>query len=195
MKSPLLIRLSPIFAIFALGMAVEATSAEVDFVHQIVPILKQHCIDCHGGDKAKGGFSINTRLLFLDDDTAKPGDAAASYFLELIEGTDPEVQMPPGEKAACPRPAGRDPEAVGQRRHEVGGGIHLRPTDLRATSATTHDPELPAITDHRENPVDRFIDHYLARWKNSPARGNRRRTFLRRIPPRSHRAASRPRRK
>jgi hypothetical protein len=72
--------------------------AEVDFVHQVVPILKKHCSECHGGEEAKGGFSINTRNLFLDDATAAPGDAAGSYFLELIEETDPDMQMPPEKK-------------------------------------------------------------------------------------------------
>ncbi len=57
---------------------------EVDFAHDVVPILRQHCVKCHGGGEAKGGFSINTRELFLDGDAAEPGDAANSHFLELI---------------------------------------------------------------------------------------------------------------
>ena len=161
MKSPLLIRLSPIFAIFALGMAVEATSAEVDFVHQVVPILKQHCSGCHGGDKAKGGFSINTRLLFLDDDTAKPGDAAASYFLELIEGTDPEEQMPPEKKPRVPAPQVAILKQWVNEGMKWEAGFTFGIPTYEPPLKPRH-PELPSITDGRSNPIDRIIDHYLA---------------------------------
>ena len=36
-------------------------AAKVDFSHQIVPILREHCSECHTGDKKKGGFSLNDR--------------------------------------------------------------------------------------------------------------------------------------
>ena len=76
--------------------------ANVDFVHSVVPILKEHCGDCHSGEESKGGFSINTRELFLDDDTAVPGDADASYFIELILEKDPDFMMPPEKKERVP---------------------------------------------------------------------------------------------
>ncbi|MCG8599514.1 MAG: hypothetical protein MI807_05185, partial [Verrucomicrobiales bacterium] len=61
-----------------------SAQAEVDFSHDIVPILQTHCAECHGGEEAEGGFSLNTRELFLDDETAIPGKAGESYFIELI---------------------------------------------------------------------------------------------------------------
>lgn len=67
----------------------------IDFAHEVVPILKKHCVNCHGGSEAKGGFSLNTRDLFLDSGAATPGDATDSYFLELIASDDTELQMPP----------------------------------------------------------------------------------------------------
>ena len=75
-------------------LCVSSTEA-IDFAHEVVPILKKHCVKCHGGSEAKGGFSLNSRDLFLESDAAAPGDATSSYFLELIASTDPDLQMPP----------------------------------------------------------------------------------------------------
>src|SRR6056297_1981440 len=94
-KSPFLVALS------ALALSVQA-KAEVDFVHQVVPILKEHCSECHAGEEAEGGFSMNTRELFLDDDTAEPGKAHESYFIDLIYDPDPDYQMPPDDKPRVP---------------------------------------------------------------------------------------------
>jgi hypothetical protein len=135
--------------------------AEVDFVHQVVPILKKHCSECHGGEEAKGGFSINTRNLFLDDATAAPGDAAGSYFLELIEETDPDMQMPPEKKERVA------PEHIAILKQWVNEGMKWEPGFT--FGVTTYEPplqprlpELPPVTEGRTNPVDRFIDHHLA---------------------------------
>jgi hypothetical protein len=163
-----------------LSLGCKTLRAEVDFVHQIVPILKEHCIDCHGGDKAKGGFSLNTKELFLEDDAATPGDATASYFLELVEETDPEVQMPPEKKPRVPAAhLALLKEWVNEGMKWEAGFTFGLPTyepPLRPRM-----PELPAITDHRENPVDRFIDHYLTMEKLPRPAGIDDATFLRRI--------------
>ena len=162
MKSPLFNCLT---SILAQGIAVSsAISAEVDFVHQVVPILKQHCSGCHGGDKAKGGFSINTRALFLDDETAKPGDAASSYFLELIEESDAELQMPPEKKPRVPA------ANIAILKQWINEGMNWEPgfTFGKATyepPLRPRRPELPSVTGGRENSVDRFIDQYLAKNK------------------------------
>jgi hypothetical protein len=38
----------------------------VDFSHEIVPILREHCAECHAGDKKKGGFSFNDRKALME---------------------------------------------------------------------------------------------------------------------------------
>lgn len=55
----------------ALGMCVWAIllphsqGKDIDFVHQVAPILKEYCGKCHIGEKKKGGLSFNTRTLMV----------------------------------------------------------------------------------------------------------------------------------
>lgn len=72
--------------------------AEVDFAHQVVPILEKHCVECHGGDESKGGLSINTRELIMDKDVIEPGKPEESLFIEVLTDEDPDFRMPPPDK-------------------------------------------------------------------------------------------------
>lgn len=166
-------------ALFAFAL-LPAARAEIDFAHQVVPILKEHCSECHGGEEAKGGFSLNTRELFLDKEAAVPGDAAGSYFLELIEDTDPDFQMPPPKKARVPA------EAIAVLKAWIDEGMKWEPgytfgIPTYEPPLKPRRPELPPVTEGRENPVDRLVDAYLAEHtlpRPDPADDA---TFLRRV--------------
>lgn len=54
---------SPLLAGLLLTLSLGA--APVDFAHEVVPILRKHCAECHTGDKKKGGLSMNTRASLL----------------------------------------------------------------------------------------------------------------------------------
>ncbi|BCX47519.1 hypothetical protein HAHE_14270 [Haloferula helveola] len=72
--------------------------AEVDFAHEVVPLLQKHCVECHGGEKSKGGFSMNTRALVLDADVTDTEKPDRSLLLELVLSDDPDEKMPPPDK-------------------------------------------------------------------------------------------------
>lgn len=136
--------------------------AEVDFVHEIVPVLKQHCAECHGGEESEGGFSINTRKLFLDDDSAVPGDPGESYFLQLIEDTDPDYQMPPEDKDRVPA------EQLALLKRWVAEGMKWEPgftfgAPVYEPPLRPRTPDLPPARNGRDHPVDRIVDEYLSR--------------------------------
>jgi hypothetical protein len=61
---------------------------KIDFVHQVMPVLKKNCAECHTEGKKKGGLSMNTRSEFLaggeGGEVAVPGDPDESYFLEVV---------------------------------------------------------------------------------------------------------------
>lgn len=72
---------------------------EVDFNTEVKPIINKKCISCHGGVKAKVGFS----LLFEEEALAPnesgkpaiiPGHADESELIRRITETDPEQRMP-----------------------------------------------------------------------------------------------------
>src|ERR1700761_2540719 len=72
---------------------------EIDFNTQVKPIINRKCITCHGGVRAKGGFS----LLFQQDALAKtesgkpaiiPGDPDQSEMIRRLTLDDPEERMP-----------------------------------------------------------------------------------------------------
>ena len=72
---------------------------KVDFVHEVMPILKRHCAECHTGQKKKGGLSMNTRASFLagseNGKVAVPGKPSDSFFLQSIQSKDSDERMPP----------------------------------------------------------------------------------------------------
>ena len=51
--------------LFALLFLPFTLSAKIDFAHQVMPILKKNCAECHTDGKKKGGLSMNTRAEFL----------------------------------------------------------------------------------------------------------------------------------
>lgn len=154
--------------------------AKVDFVHEVVPILKKHCVECHGAGEAKGGFSLNTRELFLEDDAALPGDPEKSPFLQLIRAEDPDDRMPPKKKAAV------SDEELEVLRRWVAEGLNWESGFTFGTPAYEpplqhRNPELPSAREGREHPVDRLIDAYLLKAGKAfpePADDD---TYLRRV--------------
>ncbi len=137
---------------------------EIDFSHDIVPILKTHCAECHLDDAKKGGFSMNTRedLLAGSENGAvlEPGKAAESFFLEVLTTDDDVIMMPPkGDRVPA--------EQIEKLRRWIDGGLaweagfafgkagwepQLRPREVT----------LPEPVAGRDHPIDRLLDHYLA---------------------------------
>lgn len=70
------------------------------FKSEVAPILRTHCLRCHGGGKTKGKLSVKTRADALAE--AKHGVAIvpgkpmdSSFFTRLIDKDDP---MPPADE-------------------------------------------------------------------------------------------------
>lgn len=148
-------------AVIVSSLAMAAGPEPVDFAHQIAPILRQHCAECHGGTKAEGGFSINTRELMLDAKVVTNGDSSDSYLVELITAGDSEYQMPPEGK---PRVA---EEQILLLKRWIDAGLlwesgYTFGEKTYEPQLAPRQPELPSPTDGRTNPIDRVIDAHLA---------------------------------
>ena len=158
-------RRSPV-AWLVVAAAVAAKSAQaVDFAHEVVPILRKHCGECHTGDARQGGFSLNTREdLLAGGDSGTPGlvpgASATSELVARITSDDPDYRMPSDGE---PLP----PEAVAVLKAWIDEGAPWEPGF--AFKGTAWEPPLalrevvlPPAVDGRTNPIDRVVDAALA---------------------------------
>ena len=152
--------------LFLLTSILPARSA-VDFSHQIVPILREHCAECHAGDKKKGGFSFNDRGSLMeggeDGAVVVSGKSAESALIKAILSADPDEQMPPKGKRV---PA----EQVALLKQWIDEGLPWE--EGFAFKKPAYEPPLkprmpvlPTAVDGRSNPLDRILDSYLAQKK------------------------------
>jgi hypothetical protein len=74
----------------------------VDFEQDILPILEDNCLYCHGEDEQESGLRLDLRARMLrggDSGLAAvvPGKPDKSYLIEVINHVDPDMAMPPDE--------------------------------------------------------------------------------------------------
>jgi len=76
-----------------------AASHSVDFVKEVQPILEKSCRSCHGAEKQKSGYRLDSKASALKggetySPAIKPGDSAGSPLIHLIAGLVPDSRMP-----------------------------------------------------------------------------------------------------
>jgi len=149
-----------IATLLAAGSVVEPSTAadppKIDFVHDIVPILKVHCAKCHTNGTYKESLSLDTREELLKSKTVVPGKSGESELLRRLTTTDAKERMPSEGK---PLP----PEQIALIKNWIDAGLpwepgftfkgstYFPPTKLRR-------PEIPAAQAGLEHPIDRFVD-------------------------------------
>ena len=78
----------------------------VDFTKEIAPIIKDMCFKCHGGEKVKGKFKLNTReLAMAGGESGKailPLKPAISKFYTSMFDADEDILMPPPKEKTRP---------------------------------------------------------------------------------------------
>jgi mono/diheme cytochrome c family protein len=145
----------------------------VEFEKDILPILEENCLDCHGPDKQKSGFRVDQRALMLKGGdtgiaTLVPGDWGASYLMEVVTHLDEDMAMPP---KGDPLPES-DIELLKQW---VNAGaewpgqmdeVHEETTDLWSFQPV----ERPEVPGDSANPVDAFLNQKLEEM-DLPANG------------------------
>lgn len=94
-------------ALAACASAVAAEQTPVSFAHDIAPVLVKQCQSCHGPDKSKSQYRLDSfsRLTHPGKNKAAPiiaGDSAKSELYQLISTTDEDDRMP---QKADPLPA------------------------------------------------------------------------------------------
>jgi cytochrome c551/c552 len=82
-----------------------AEDAEPNYDEHIKPILRQHCLKCHGEDKQKAGLNMQTYAAAMKGGSGGEaliaGRSSQSLMFQAITDPDDEARMPP-DKPAIP---------------------------------------------------------------------------------------------
>ncbi|MEE2936526.1 MAG: ankyrin repeat domain-containing protein [Planctomycetota bacterium] len=80
---------------FAAVVRAQDTSDRVDFVRDVMPILQQHCVECHNPSLKMGHLVLTSRDAMVAADVVTAGDADASLLSQRLHDRDLGVLMPP----------------------------------------------------------------------------------------------------
>jgi mono/diheme cytochrome c family protein len=151
----------------------------VDFAHEVAPLIKSRCAECHTSGKYKGGVSFDTREALLKSKAVAPGKSAASTLVKRITSDDPEVRMPPKGKPLSAK-------EVDLLRAWIDQGLPWEPgytfkVESYAAPLKPRRPELPPTRPGLEHPIDRLLAVYFTRHKQDPPAPVDDDAFLRRV--------------
>jgi hypothetical protein len=135
-----------------------AAASDVDFAHDVLPVLKAHCAKCHTNGTYKGSLSMDTRESLLDADVVEAGNSGESDLIARVASDDPDMRMPP----EGPRLSKQEVAAL--RRWIDAGvpweeGFTFLQNEYEAPLKPRR-PELPPAEQGIDNPIDRIVFHY-----------------------------------
>ena len=87
-------------AVSAWSLGGDALAAEIEYKHDIEPLLTERCGRCHGRDRQKGGLRLDLKSSVLrGGDSGEPGivpgQPAQSRLFQLVSSADDDERIPP----------------------------------------------------------------------------------------------------
>lgn len=141
------------------------SATDIDFAHDVQPILSKRCAKCHSGTQRKGGLSINSRQSLLTGGESGRvvlvGKSGGSPLITRITATDAAERMPPEGEALT------KPQIETLRRWIDAGlpwedGFSFGKTFTRAPLT----PRRPVVPVGEGNPIDRFLVDQISNLKS-----------------------------
>ena len=87
---------------YLLLLMLAGTACAVDFEKEVRPLLREHCVECHGPKKQKGELRLDARVFAFkgghDGMAIKASDSAGSPLFQRLSSTDDDQRMPPKGK-------------------------------------------------------------------------------------------------
>jgi mono/diheme cytochrome c family protein len=170
-------------------------AAKIEFFEKnIRPIFVAHCVQCHGPDKQKGGFRLDTKAAMMaggDSGTAmvvgKPDESRLIHAVRY----NGDIQMPPGKKlsddhinamaAWVKMGAPWPPEATSTRPVDPDKGFRITDKDREFWSfQPVKRVPAPAVAGAMKSPIDNFVLAKLQEAGLKAAPTADRRTLVRR---------------
>lgn len=154
----------------------------IDFDRDVQPILKTHCLSCHGS-KEKGGLRLDQKAAALAGGNSgvviHPKDSEKSPLIRVVTSKDSETAMPPGDAKKLSE------VEVGILRVWIDqGAVWGSEQGLKGEKKSDHwsfqpirKPDVPADV----NPIDHFIQSKLRTVHLAPSPEADRRTLIRRL--------------
>jgi mono/diheme cytochrome c family protein len=171
----LMIRFRPSLAA-GLLIAARLLAAEPPDVQRI---FAEHCLECHGPDKAKGGLRLTSREAALKElesgaRAVVPGDVKESELIARITTTDADDKMPPKDKKPL------KPAEVEALKQWVAKGAEWQ---VHWAYRPVLRPPPPAVQDATwpRNDIDRFVLATLGAKQIKPSPEADRYTLIRRL--------------
>src|SRR5437879_1314497 len=69
--------------------------AKVDFAKDVMPILRQNCVSCHGPAQQSSGMRLDRKSVVIGRRGVVPGSSDNSFLFHRISGNEFGLQMPP----------------------------------------------------------------------------------------------------
>ncbi len=83
-----------------------AATTQIDFARDIEPILAANCVKCHGPDKQKSGYRLDSHDAAIKGGEGGAaivvGKSADSPLIRYVAGLDPDIRMPPPKAEPLP---------------------------------------------------------------------------------------------
>jgi mono/diheme cytochrome c family protein len=172
-----------------IGVQAADEQAAPGFERDVLPLLQQHCLACHGPDAQESGLRLDVRSRALagglEGADIVPGDSATSRMIQYVAAPETETFMPP----EGPRLSAAEIDTL---RAWIDAGAAW-PDELANESAAIdaahwafHPPvrlALPAVQDVSwpRNAIDRFVLARLEQEGLAPSPEADRRTLVRRL--------------
>ncbi len=90
------------------GKLPAASTGPVDFARDIYPLFTESCVKCHGPEKAKGHYRMDTKAgAFKPGEHGPniiPGDSAGSPLMQMVAGLVEDGLMPPPDPKGKSQP-------------------------------------------------------------------------------------------
>jgi len=148
-------------AVIALAFGGVAARGDDVFERDVAPILRKHCVECHGGDATEAKLRLSTRhdLLYGSQSgrIVVPGQAGASMLLRLVAANSkphmpPEGQLSDAEIAIVGRWVDSLPADALPKRAAVGSADHwaYKPVAVSVPPSVNNSAWV-------NNSIDRFI--------------------------------------
>jgi hypothetical protein len=155
-------RVTPVLLLLLMANPAFAQQAgKVDFAHDIVPIIKARCAECHTNGKSKGSVSLDTRESILKAKAAVPGNSKTSSLIQRVTSDEITERMPPKGDALTAKQIELLKAWIDQGLAWEPGFSFRTPSYVAPLRLRT--PNLPPVaTAELAHPIDRIVFAYLA---------------------------------